>query len=241
MEKYSQDYYIRGYHADIRANLKLTSLLEFLQDMADVHAAKHNFGYDFCKSHNIAWVLTHYHIKIHKLPKWNDTITVTTWPSSLRKVMCRREFMVSHNNEICVSAATQWVTLNLENHRPVGIEKYVPHLETINENCIETSFPKIQEPDELTFQKSYVVMLHNLDVNTHVNNAAYAMWAYEAFDHEWLLNHNLTEIEIQFKGETFHDDTVSVYASFDGTIATQVLRNKEENEVARIRTHWEKL
>ncbi len=238
MDKFSQNYTIKSYNSDVNSKLKLLSLLEFFQDMADMHAAKYNFGYEYCKANNFGWILTHYHIKINEMPSWSDTITIDSWPSHLKRIACRRDFCVHNKDKIAIQAATQWVTITLDTHKPISIKEHMPHLVCLEEFAIETNFSKI--PDIITphIVKQFPVYIHNIDTNNHVNNSVYFLWAYEGFNHDWSLNKELKEIEIQFKNETFLSDTITVTTQIIENVATQSITTQDNKEVARVRTTW---
>ncbi len=249
MEKYSQVYDIKNYNVDFNGNLKLTSLFDFCQDMAEAHASKHNFGYEFCKMHEIAWVLINFHIKIHKTPEWNQKLKSTTWPSKVKKLACRRDFSFEVNDEKYITAATQWINMDLNTYRPIPLSKHLPSLLALEEYSLETEFSKIQLPleEKFIFQKSFEVFTSHIDVNQHVNNAVYPLWAVEALGFDWQKEKELKEIEISFKNQTFINDIVHVSAYFADDYVIQSIYKDDKSsengtcELARIKTYWKNI
>ena len=74
MEKYVKEYNLRTYECDKNGYLRIVSLFNLLQDMADSHAADLGLGMEFCLSNGLAWVGANYHIKINRMPKIHENI-----------------------------------------------------------------------------------------------------------------------------------------------------------------------
>ncbi len=243
MDKFSADYKIRNYNVDLKDNLKVTQIFDFCQDMAEEHALRYDLGYDFCCQHGIGWVLTNFHVKIKSLPHMGETLNITTWPSKVRKLASRREFVFKVNNEVCVNASTQWVLMDLSTYKLQSIPQFFPQLDVIDEFVTEDEFSKINLPENMKFQKSFEASYNTIDVFKHVNNSIYPLWACEAMGFDWQMEKQLKEIEIQFKNQTFPTSLVDVYANIENNNVIQSIYKKDEQEnnieVARIKTIWE--
>ena len=83
MEKLVKEYTLRTYECDKNGYLRVVTLFNILQDMADSHATILGLGMEFCLSNGLAWVGANYHIKINRMPKIYEnmwlTICVILW------------------------------------------------------------------------------------------------------------------------------------------------------------------
>lgn len=243
MEKFVKSYQIRSYECDKHRQLRLLTLMNILQDMADTHADRLGLGYDFCRSKKLAWVAGAYHIKIERMPQLHEQIEVTTWPSEELKLAAIRDYEIKDaQGKILVSASTQWVLINFETKRPVALRGNLPCYEIVTQKADNFSFGKIALPENFDICKKFEVRFDDIDVNNHVNNAVYPLWASEAADNDFRLSHNLKEVEIYFKKPALYGDTVLSKASFEGKTSWHKIESEDETkELARARLVWEKV
>ena len=78
MEKYVKEYNLRTYECDKNGYLRIVTLFNILQDMADSHATDLGLGMEFCLSKGFAWVGANYHIKINRMPQTHENIKIIT-------------------------------------------------------------------------------------------------------------------------------------------------------------------
>ena len=86
-------------------------------------------------------------------------------------------------------------------------------------------------------------MVRDLDVNWHVNNIVYAQWAFEGVPLKMWKDYRLQSIEIAYRAEVRHGDTVRVGVAIDSGEGDVGARHKVTNavsgvEVTRMRTRW---
>ena len=60
IEKFIREYPVRSYECDRDGQLRLITLLNIFQDVADSHANQMGLGYDFCRTKGLAWVGSNY-------------------------------------------------------------------------------------------------------------------------------------------------------------------------------------
>ena len=77
MQLYSDSYEIKSYECDNTLHLKLMSVFNLFQDVADKHAEKMGVGYTFCQQRKIGWVGVNYHIRFYKRPAWREKIILS--------------------------------------------------------------------------------------------------------------------------------------------------------------------
>ena len=240
IKKYSGTYNIRSYECDRNNNLRILTLMNIFQDVADSHASQLGIGMEHCLKHGLAWVGSNYHIKIDRMPAWHEKITVTSWPAAEKKIGAVRDFEVRDEKQnIIISASSQWVLIDFARKRPVALRENMPDYQVINERALNTDFPKIGIPERPDVVRHFEVRYDDIDVNRHVNNAVYPLWATESTENDFRLTHQPQEIEIAFKKETLYGEIIEVVSQIDDNISIHGLTAKDDDrEVARLRIVW---
>lgn len=240
MDKFVKQYNIRTYECDKNSNLRILTLMNILQDMADSHATDLHLGLEFCLSQGLAWVGSNYHIKINRLPTLHETIKVTTWPAAEKKIGAIRDFVVEdeEGNQIIV-ASSQWILIDFNKKKPVSLREHLPFYQIIDEQVLETDFVRLPELERVDCSRQFKVRFDDIDINKHVNNAVYPLWATEAVDYDFRDAHIPAEIEIAFKKECHLQETVEVKTQMtDMTSITSITSLTDGRELAKLRIHW---
>ena len=84
--KSEKEYLIRTYECDRNENLRLPTLMNIFQDVADSHASTLGLGLEDCLSKGLAWVGSNYYLQIARLPKMHEKIKVQSWPAVEKKL-----------------------------------------------------------------------------------------------------------------------------------------------------------
>lgn len=240
IEKFVKSYNIKTYECDRGSKLRVPALFNILQDAADGSAGKLGFGMEFCLEHGRSWVGVNYHIKINRLPKIHETITITTWPSDQKTLFALRDFSVTdEKGEEIIAASSQWILIDFAKRRPLNLFDNLPERMYLEERALQTDFPKIPEPVEPVLQKTFAVRFDDIDINNHVNNSIYPLWASESVDNDFRLEHEPSEIEISFKKECHYGENVEVLTNeSNGTSISFIKSATDGRELARVRINW---
>jgi acyl-ACP thioesterase len=215
LQKYSGDYRIPSSDTDINSTLRPSAFLNLAQEAANINAQDMGFGYDELREANTAWILSRVHVIFHKLPKWRDQINIQSWHKGQKSLFYLRDFIVTNpEGEKLISSTTSWLVLNLETRRLVRNSAVADKLaESINEDVIEEMAPKVQVPKDIepVLAMEHKVVYSDLDVNQHVNNVMYTVWAMDAVGLEVTTQKPLKELKINFNNEIKPGDTVQIY------------------------------
>jgi acyl-ACP thioesterase len=215
LQKYSGDYRIPSSDTDINSTLRPSAFLNLAQEAANINAQDMGFGYDELREANTAWILSRVHVIFHKLPKWRDQINIQSWHKGQKSLFYLRDFIVTNpEGEKLISSTTSWLVLNLETRRLVRNSAVADKLaESINEDVIEEMAPKVLAPKDIepVLAMEHKVVYSDLDVNQHVNNVMYTVWAMDAVGLEVTTQKPLKELKINFNNEIKPGDTVQIY------------------------------
>lgn len=240
MEKYSKTYEIKSYECDKNGVLRLRTLFNLFQDMADEHADKMGLGYHFCIQKQIGWIGAGYHVQINRLPKWEDKITLYTWPSKATPVMGIRDFqMIDAEGNVLVNASSQWVLVDLNRMRPVAIAKHIEGYEIVEERALDTSFEAIETVEKNANEIIIPIRHDDIDINNHVNNAVYPTVCLDGVSDEFMNAHALNEVQISFKKPAVFGNKIRLKSSYSGLKTHhQLFNDQNETEFARVCLTW---
>ena len=222
-ERSDTPFSVASYEVDFTGQMSLFSLFNRFQDLAGIHAAYLHVGYAQLLELKLAWILSRIRIQIHFLPRWGDTVELSTWPKGINRLFAMRDFsLTSERGKILVLATSAWLLMDIEKNRPQRIEilpvdlKYpgAPH-------AIEEIPDKILVPEGLSTLFERQVWPSDMDTNRHVNNAQYAKWISDCFLEDQFHNRRITSIQINYLEETLSGDSVVLMKSPEDDLASE--------------------
>ena len=225
MEKGRYQFKVRSYECGADGRATLPTVCNFLQEAASLHAASLGFGKgDFAAAgENISWVLTRMVVKMDRYPKWEDEVTVETFPRGGRKIVAWRDFEVKDaKGQTLGVASSEWMIIDLATRKIHAIpEKVFAANDPANVPVLGLEpFAKFRFPEtgklfdcsdcsDCSIEKSkamtFTAMKSQIDLNGHVNNVHYISWMLEPCD-----SRCPAEMEVVFRSETFAGDEVRV-------------------------------
>ena len=200
---------INSYHSDLNGVLAIPSIFAFFQEIAWEHATLNGFGYNDLKSHNSFWVLSRMHIEIEKLPKWTDTVTLTTWPSGIEGPFALRDFVFSNEaGEMLIKATSSWLIVDATSRRPKRPDTYKDSMPIYSDiRATQTNAPRIiTTKGEAIATTQHKVGVCDLDVNGHINNVKYTEWAVNLLPYSEYKDKPICCVDVNYLSEGFYDD-----------------------------------
>src|SRR5690625_7162925 len=96
---YTANFNVRSYEVGDRQQATLTSIANYLQEIAGLHAHRLNFDITHLNKRGLTWVLFKMHIVVAQYPqRWQD-IRFDNWPSSGKGIMALRDFRINNSGE----------------------------------------------------------------------------------------------------------------------------------------------
>lgn len=240
MEKFKRAYEINSSQCDKNGQLRLRTLFNFFQDLADFHADEMGLGFHFCTMHGIGWIGGAYHVQINRLPVWEDKIILSTWPSDTTAVTGIRDFqMTDENGNVLINASSQWVLVDTQKMRPVSVVKHVGAYELVRERALETAFSSLPLLERMNKKVCVSIRRDDIDINNHVNNAVYPSIVIDSLPDEFLQAHVLAELEVDFKRPAKWGDTFQIKTQIEELTTIHQISNVDGTiEFARVRLGW---
>lgn len=200
---------------DTLVRLRPEAYFTSFQDIASRHAMILGID-DFAllENDNALWVVSKTKVKIDRLPKWNDEISIRTWPMGAEGVRCNRCYQIIKDGEVYINAITEWVIIDADTHHLRKIEEtsYPKDIDWITEKSIEERFRRFRDDfTEEDFIYSRLVRSSDIDVTHHTNNVTYITMLLDTFSISELEEMTIKEIEVSYLNESFEGETLLIY------------------------------
>lgn len=180
---YTQEFTVLPSDSSSQGSLKLRNLLDYFQDTASLAVEDIEGSTTELLNRGYAWVLTRYEINfIGKIPKLDDKFSISTFHDPSHGYNTIRAFQVdSIDGKRIIDAKTSWLLVEVRNGKPVKPAANLPEILTRDTEAINPDFQEIPSfsDDEILRSVEFPVRFHDLDYNSHVNNAAYFAWVYD--------------------------------------------------------------
>ena len=238
--KMVEEHTLKSYQCDRYGFMRPIMLMNELQGLAGKHADILGAGREVCVANGIAWVVTHMFIDVIDMPTAKEKLVYSTWPSVSGAVKSERDFEIrDENGKLKIRAISQWVLIDLNTRRPVRITDYFPEWTGLPDRIWERSFDKC--PDFIpTKSRVMACRFDDIDINQHINNAVYAVWATESVGFEYRNNHKLRAMDIYFEHEINpNEPTVRIEVAIEDNVTRHKIMT-EDNEHAKIVCYWDK-
>ena len=207
-----------------------------MQEAATVASQSCGYGPNNVGTTRLFWVILNWKLEVYKRPKWNDKITIKTWPKDMiRCYSCREYEAYDEKDNLIAIASSKWALVSLDKgviRIPEELEK---DYQCINISVFTAPLEKLTEPESSKCTFEYVVQKRDLDTNNHVNNTIYLDYAVEALPKEVYENNDFKNIEIMYKHEAKAGDKIlGLYKELENNIHMITIKNKEDNKLHAI-------
>lgn len=202
--------------------LKPAAFLNMAQEAANHHADYLGVGYDTLEETHQAWVMSRMRVIFDRLPLWRERVNLSTWHKGAAGFMFLRDFILTDAMNVpIVRATTSWLVIDMTTRRLARRGAFMEFAadaeKSIPEHVIEEPAAKVVVPAEaeVVLTTHHVASYSDLDMNRHVNNVMYVVWAMDAIPHQVTDERPLRELEINFNTEVRPSDDVelTVYAA----------------------------
>ncbi|MCD6453942.1 MAG: hypothetical protein J7L62_01410 [Candidatus Aminicenantes bacterium] len=239
---WTEDFKIRSFQADFNGNLSLPALLGIFQETAGEHADAFSLGYENMIKNNWAWVLSRIKVRIYRIPRWKEIVSLRTWVKERTRLLSIRHFEIfSEKREKLLGAVSEWALVNIETKKPVFLTNlnldfpFYPEMRALEERP-----EKLIPSENMSFSGNYTVKNSDVDVNMHMNNAQYLRVVLDSYEVTWLKKFRIEVFDINFKAEAMVGDELTLKTRSDGNLFLHsVERKKDKRPVALLKLKWE--
>jgi acyl-ACP thioesterase len=207
---------VQHHECSPEGTLRLQSLLDHFQDIAQEHVAMAGVGVKALADKGMMWVLSRIRIGCRQYVAGEDLLSLDTCSDGVSGVFVIRQFRLClPDGTPCIWATSQWLVLDKAAMRPLRPDRILPE-EMLVRNGDSLGFGdlgKIQPRALCGDGIRYDVRHSNLDRNNHLNNAHYGSFISDvlADTHGGTLP-QLRELQINFCHQALLGDRICVRA-----------------------------
>lgn len=197
---------------DNTSHLSTPGIFSLFMDIASEHGDKIELGMDKLAEKGAKWIITKTKVRIFERPRLLQEVDAITWPEKPGRVRCNRYYMIADGEKHLVEGKTEWVMLEKETDKLFRIADAYPHqLIHCEDTLLEEPYAKIT--DDFAGAKEiakYVVNSTDIDMNQHMNNAAYVKVLFSAFSSVQTADMDIKEIEVAFKAQCYEGEELTI-------------------------------
>jgi len=222
--------------------LRPAALLDWMQEAAGEHADLLGVGMAGLGARGLGWVLSSLRLAAERWPAAGERLLLRTWPAAREGLLFHRDFEVGPaRGTPILLATTAWVVLDLARRRPARVGDLLPDFPYGTRRALAGPAQAPAAPGPGAGEERFVARRSDLDVNGHVNNAAFVRWALDAAPASLAEGGRLAGLAATYRGEAFAGDGVVVRTpagTVEGELAQQLVRADDGRELALVLSRW---
>jgi medium-chain acyl-[acyl-carrier-protein] hydrolase len=208
-------------------------MLRLFQDASIEHTEYLGYKKEKTLERGFLWVIARTSVSISRLPDYDETIRIVTWPGSMMRILYPRFYAIEDlSGNTLVTSASIWTLIDKNKRTPVR-----PSESNVIINGSDTRDALPLPHDFKTQCELRCTTRHSrysdLDLNGHVNNIRYLEWADDLLSPQYHKDHPLRSMKINYLSEIKPDtdvtmnygienDTLFICGSTDGTEAFKI-------------------
>ena len=247
MKKYvfTKEYSVYSYEVDTNANATITTIANYLQDIAAKHAELLGWGFEEMLKKNQYWVLYRLRIEISQYPIWREELKVETWPSGIDRLFANRDFRIKDcKDRVIGNATSSWLIIDRSNRRPQNPDSLHDNLPGLKDSPHGKSVVKLPVIEGGTAGKSFRVKYSDLDQNNHVNSQKYIQWITDSYREDFCARNRIVNFEINYLSESSLGDKINIESvclnQSPHAYHHMVYNADHKKEICRARVTWER-
>lgn len=212
---YKMQHKVEFSEVDFNYNMRVDHVVSHFQNITGLHSTELEIDATTMKNlSNAFWILSKWKVKIFRMPKFEEVVTIETWPTFAKGVRFGREFTISGDNQLLVACSSEWCTLDCDTKRPRRVDSvHYPHdMPHRKDNSGAGEFLQAQEQvDETHYNHTHNVLFTDIDGNKHTNNIVYIKMMLDCFTVEEFSKINFDEMQIAYVSQTFYGEQIKMY------------------------------
>ncbi len=224
--------------------LRPPALIDWMQEAAGEHATLLGVGMEAFAARGLGWVLARLSFEAARWPGPGEHALLRTWPSARDGLLFHRDFeILDEAGAPLARATTARLVFDLARRRPARSGDLLPDFPYDGGRALVVAVHPPAVPPPEAAEERFVARRSDLDVNGHVNNAAFLRWALDAAPAGLAEDSRPAALDVALRGEAFAGDRVVVLTGQEpgarpGTLLQRILREDDGRELARLRVRW---
>ncbi len=235
--RHEKEFEVKYCEVDFKDELKLSTALAYMEEVACSSADELGFGYAYVKPRGYAFMVINLCVSFLSPVPLGEKVTVRTWPTPPTHVAFGREYQfLSSAGELRLNASSRWCLIDMKAGKPLP-SKAIDNQDysTYNrEKALEGVQWKIPafSPEEGELGYTLTVANGDYDHNMHVNNTRYADYCLNCFTVEELSSRKLKAFSISYVKQCKEGEILRFYRKETEDGSYLVHGFKENGELA---------
>ena len=206
--KFSEQHRVLYYETNVTQQINIGQMVNLMILVSENQGDQLGLTSQVIAEHGCGWVITQHLLEIERLPRKDEVITITTQAQSSNPFFCYRDFWIHDQaGNLLVKMHSVFVLMDLKTRKMIRI---IPELVTAYGAEMSKKVERLPIPATLStvsHQQEYRVRFMDIDSNYHVNNVHYFDWMLDCLDKDFLMQHRLVKMNIQYKQEIHYGQT----------------------------------
>ena len=211
---------IPSYDCDCFSNLSASSALSYAQIASTAHLSSLGITHDILLKEGMFFALVAVAARFERAPKAGEEVLISTVPVASHGAQSLREsVMHDKDGNILIEFQASWALVNVESGRALrasALKEDIQYLKGEWTPFIDPS--KMRLPEASQKAGSHVVKLSDIDLNHHMNNAAYADVMLDCFAGEYISSAGIDRLMIRYRRQVRIGETIELSKGFDGQL-----------------------
>ncbi len=211
MADFSKKITIKASQTTPSLSLRPSALFTLLQEISIEHTEKLGYPRETTLDKGLLWVIAKEHIEITRMPKYDETVTLSSYPSKTMHVLFPRCYeMRDEKGETILKASAIWALIDMKSRKMANPSEHhivIPDMAEGRVFYIPLSLKMPSSFDrEIVIKADYSLC----DLNKHLNNACYLDIAENQLPIPFLLTHEVESIDIEYLHELPLGESISI-------------------------------
>ncbi len=214
--EHKQEFLIKYCDVDFKEELKVSSALSYMEEVACSSADELGFGYSFVKPRGYAFMVTNICCEFLSPVPLGERVIVKTWPTPPTHVVFGREYaFCAPSGEVRIIASSRWCLVDIKSQRLLQA-KVIDNQDYSTYNTrklLEGVKWKIPAFAKEVGEEKFSLRIANseYDHNMHVNNTRYADYCLNCFAVEELAKKRLKKFAISYVKQCHEGERLTFY------------------------------
>ena len=198
--------------------LTMDAVFQYFQEAAICHAENLGVGREDMARTGQVWILSRISVLVNRRPKYNETVTVRTWPRGGEKLFAMRDFDIrDKDDKAAVSGRSAWIIVDMEKRRPLRPQSVMDNLPK-NEGLEaltsqDGGAAALAERGNLQKAAERPALYTDVDYNGHVNNVRYVQWIEDTLDPQLLEKAEKMRLDVNYTNEILGGEFIEIMSA----------------------------
>ena len=235
LPEYTIEVKVASFDTDSADRMRLSAVLRYQQEAGEQHLGPAGLGWRDLSGHGIAFVASRWHAVIHRLPRLEETVTLTTWHRDRKGPRFTRCYeWRDESGALLIEGAMQFALVSVAEHRLLRGDEFMERAPLPDtDRTVSCGDPGRIPVAETTPCGTYTVRRSDMDRNGHMNNTHYADLMLDFIPDGRVP----ALVDLHFAGESRRGDTIAVSCAH-GADATTVVGETTRGRTFAARIVW---